>query len=58
MEQADAKRGEAMAKMGDGDLDGALVHFTEAIKLNPTLASLYAKRARYLWWCGWGKKFR
>lgn len=30
-----------------GDLQKALDIFTEAIKLNPKLAILYAKRARY-----------
>ncbi|THD20347.1 Suppression of tumorigenicity 13 (Colon carcinoma) (Hsp70 interacting protein) [Fasciola hepatica] len=45
MEQADAKRAEAQSKLSDGDIDGAIQLFTEAIKLNPTSALLYARRA-------------
>ena len=48
MDQANTKRDEAMTKMSEGDLEGAITLFTEAIKLNPTLASLYAKRARWV----------
>ncbi|MBN3323453.1 F10A1 protein, partial [Atractosteus spatula] len=45
MEQANEKKMEAIGAMGEGDLPKALDLFTEAIKLNPRLAILYAKRA-------------
>ncbi|XP_016124901.1 hsc70-interacting protein-like [Sinocyclocheilus grahami] len=45
MDQANEKKIEAIGALGDGDLQKALDLFTEAIKLNPTLAILYAKRA-------------
>ena len=45
MDQANDKRGEAQAAMSDGDFARALDIFTEAILLNPTSASFYAKRA-------------
>ena len=34
-----------MAKSSDGDIEGAVATFTEAIQLNPSSALLYAKRA-------------
>ncbi|XP_056309429.1 hsc70-interacting protein [Danio aesculapii] len=45
MDQANEKKIEAIDALGDGDLQKALDLFTEAIKLNPKLAILYAKRA-------------
>jgi len=45
MDQANDKRGEAMRALSDGNLDAAINLFTEAIKLNPTSAGYYAKRA-------------
>lgn len=45
MEQANEKKIEAINALGEGDLQKALDLFTEAIKLNPCLAILYAKRA-------------
>lgn len=45
MEQANAKKVEAINAQGEGDLQKAVELFTEAIKLNPCLAVLYAKRA-------------
>ncbi|XP_059408660.1 hsc70-interacting protein-like isoform X2 [Carassius carassius] len=45
MDQAHEKKNEAIGVLGDGDLQRALELFTEAIKLNPKLAILYAKRA-------------
>ncbi|XP_073798597.1 hsc70-interacting protein isoform X1 [Danio rerio] len=45
MDQANEKKTEAIDALGDGDLQKALDLFTEAIKLNPKLAILYAKRA-------------
>ncbi|XP_069052992.1 hsc70-interacting protein [Lepisosteus oculatus] len=45
MEQANEKKMEAIGAIGEGDLPKALDLFTEAIKLNPRLAILYAKRA-------------
>uniref|UniRef100_A0A672T2S9 Hsc70-interacting protein-like n=1 Tax=Sinocyclocheilus grahami TaxID=75366 RepID=A0A672T2S9_SINGR len=45
MDQANEKKMEAIGVLGDGDLQKALDLFTEAIKLNPKLAILYAKRA-------------
>lgn len=47
MDQANEKRSEAMAALGDGNLDEAVNLFTQAIKLNATSAGFYAKRARY-----------
>lgn len=46
MEQANAKRSEAMVAMSDGNLEEAVGLFTDAIKINPHSALLYAKRAR------------
>ncbi|XP_044037371.1 hsc70-interacting protein [Siniperca chuatsi] len=45
MDQANEKKMEAINALGEGDLQKALDLFTEAIKLNPCLAILYAKRA-------------
>ncbi|CAF93381.1 unnamed protein product, partial [Tetraodon nigroviridis] len=45
MDQANEKKMEAINAQGEGDLQKALDLFTEAIKLNPCLAVLYAKRA-------------
>ncbi|XP_071330394.1 hsc70-interacting protein [Trachinotus anak] len=45
MDQANEKKIEAINALGEGDLQKALDLFTEAIKLNPCLAILYAKRA-------------
>ncbi|XP_062387798.1 hsc70-interacting protein [Sardina pilchardus] len=45
MDQANAKKMEAIEVLGEGELQKALDLFTEAIKLNPCLAILYAKRA-------------
>uniref|UniRef100_A0A3B3S935 ST13 Hsp70 interacting protein n=1 Tax=Paramormyrops kingsleyae TaxID=1676925 RepID=A0A3B3S935_9TELE len=45
MDQANEKKMEAIAALGEGELQKSLELFTEAIKLNPCLAILYAKRA-------------
>ncbi|CAN9505814.1 unnamed protein product [Ophioblennius macclurei] len=45
MEQANDKKVEAINALGEGDLQKALDLFTEAIKLNPCVAIMYAKRA-------------
>ncbi|GAA52443.1 suppressor of tumorigenicity protein 13, partial [Clonorchis sinensis] len=45
IDAANDKRSEAQAKMSSGDLEAAVALFTEAIKLNPTSALLYARRA-------------
>ncbi|XP_029914061.1 hsc70-interacting protein [Myripristis murdjan] len=45
MEQANEKKMEAINALGEGELQKALDLFTEAIKLNPRVAILYAKRA-------------
>ncbi|CAL8266883.1 unnamed protein product [Gadus morhua 'NCC'] len=45
MEQANDKKMEAINALGEGDLPKALELFTDAIKLNPCVAILYAKRA-------------
>ncbi|XP_061567296.1 hsc70-interacting protein [Cololabis saira] len=45
MDQANEKKVEAIDALGEGDLQKALDLFTEAIKLNPRVAVLYAKRA-------------
>lgn len=45
MDQANEKKIEAINAIAEGDLQKALDLFTEAIKLNPRLAILYAKRA-------------
>ena len=50
-DEAMNKRGEAMAAMNDGNLEEAIKLFTEAIEMNPHLAMLFAKRARYVWVC-------
>ncbi|KAM6904491.1 hsc70-interacting protein [Xenentodon cancila] len=45
MDQANEKKVEAINALGEGDLQKALDLFTDAIKLNPRVAILYAKRA-------------
>ncbi|KAM9746202.1 hsc70-interacting protein [Menidia menidia] len=45
MDQANEKKMEAIDALGEGDLQKALDLFTAAIKLNPRVAILYAKRA-------------
>lgn len=45
IDEANAKRGEAMAAMSDGRFDEAIALFTEAIQKNPGSALMYAKRA-------------
>eukprot|EP00800_Vazella_pourtalesii_P019116 TRINITY_DN63_c0_g1_i1.p1 TRINITY_DN63_c0_g1~~TRINITY_DN63_c0_g1_i1.p1 ORF type:complete len:405 (-),score=118.64 TRINITY_DN63_c0_g1_i1:343-1557(-) len=45
IDRAGELRSEAMAKSSDGDIEGAVATFTEAIQLNPSSALLYAKRA-------------
>ncbi|XP_029014562.1 hsc70-interacting protein [Betta splendens] len=45
MDQANEKKIEAINALGEGDLQKALDLFSEAIKLNPRVAILYAKRA-------------
>ncbi|XP_010745507.1 hsc70-interacting protein [Larimichthys crocea] len=45
MDQANEKKMDAINALGEGDLQKALDLFTDAIKLNPCLAILYAKRA-------------
>ncbi|XP_054844488.1 hsc70-interacting protein [Eublepharis macularius] len=45
MDQANEKKMEAINALGEGKLQEAINLFTEAIKLNPHLAILYAKRA-------------
>lgn len=45
IDQANEKKMDAINALGEGDLPRALDLFTEAIKLNPCLAILYAKRA-------------
>ncbi|XP_068606106.1 hsc70-interacting protein [Brachionichthys hirsutus] len=44
-DQANEKKMEAIDALGEGDLQKAMELFTEAIKLNPSIAVLYAKRA-------------
>jgi len=46
LEQADAKRGEAQAKLSEGAFEDAVSLFTQAIENNPQSAILYAKRAQ------------
>ncbi|CAF5037036.1 unnamed protein product, partial [Rotaria socialis] len=45
-EQADAKRGEAQAKLSEGAFEEAISLFTQAIENNPQSAILHAKRAQ------------
>ncbi|XP_022612743.1 hsc70-interacting protein isoform X1 [Seriola dumerili] len=45
MDLANEKKMEAINALGEGDLQKAMGLFTEAIKLNPCVAILYAKRA-------------
>ncbi|KAM7319433.1 hypothetical protein ACRRTK_021116 [Alexandromys fortis] len=46
MEQANEKKGAAIEALSNGELQKAIDLFTDAIKLNPRLAILCAKRAR------------
>ena len=46
MDQANDKNVVAIAALNDGELQKAIDLFTDAIKLKPRLAILYAKRAR------------
>ena len=46
MDQANDKNVVAIEALNDSELQKAIDLFTEAIKLNPRLAILYAKRAR------------
>ncbi|XP_037331777.2 hsc70-interacting protein [Pungitius pungitius] len=45
MDEADEKKMAAITALGEGDLPKALDLFTEAIKRNPRVAIMYAKRA-------------
>lgn len=45
MDQANEKKGAAIEALNDGELQKAIDLFIDAIKLNPSLAILYAKRA-------------
>ncbi|KAL1791685.1 hsc70-interacting protein [Sigmodon hispidus] len=45
VDQADEKKGAASESLYDGELQEAIGLLTDAIKLNPPLAILYAKRA-------------
>lgn len=45
MDQANEKKMAAINALGEGDLQKAVDLFTEAIKLNPCVAIMYAKRA-------------
>ncbi|CAL1532455.1 unnamed protein product [Lymnaea stagnalis] len=45
IDEADAKRSAAMDAAAEGRLEDAIEQFTEAIKLNPASALMYAKRA-------------
>jgi suppressor of tumorigenicity protein 13 len=44
MDAFDAKRGEAMSTLGEGEWAKASDLFTEAIKINSTSAAMFAKR--------------
>jgi len=46
IDQANEKKGEAIAAFGDQEYEKAAELYTEAIKLNPGLALLYAKRGQ------------
>uniref|UniRef100_A0A0R3RSN3 TPR_REGION domain-containing protein n=1 Tax=Elaeophora elaphi TaxID=1147741 RepID=A0A0R3RSN3_9BILA len=48
MEKADEQRMLAVNAFNEGDFEKAVVHFTNAIELNPGLAVLHAKRANAL----------
>merc|ERR1711915_398729 len=48
MDESISKRSEAMSLLSDGDFDGAIAAFTDAIKKNPQSANMYAKRASVL----------
>ncbi len=43
---ADGKRSEAQHELAEGNIEKAIDLFTEAIKLNPNSAILFAKRAK------------
>lgn len=45
LEQSGEQRSEAMSALGEGNFGAAVDCFTEALKLNPGSAALYAKRA-------------
>jgi suppressor of tumorigenicity protein 13 len=45
MDEANEKKGAAIEALNDAELQKAIDLFTDAIKLNPHLAILYAKRA-------------
>lgn len=45
VDQANEKKMQAISALGDGELQKSVDFFTEAIKLNPFTAILYAKRA-------------
>ncbi|VTJ57900.1 Hypothetical predicted protein [Marmota monax] len=45
VDQANEKKGAAVEALNDGELQKAIDLFTDAIKLNPRLAILYARRA-------------
>ena len=45
IEKAAELRSDAMSQSSDGDTEGAVATFSQAIKLNPGSALLYAKRA-------------
>merc|ERR1719219_1773456 len=44
MDKFDEKRGEAMSAFSEGEWEAAIALFTEAIKLNPNSAAMFAKR--------------
>merc|ERR1719228_3183307 len=44
MEKFDEKRGEAMSAFSEGEWESAIGLFTEAIRLNPNSAAMFAKR--------------
>lgn len=48
MEESDNKRAEAQQQLSEGNFEEAIKLFTEAIKLNPHSAILFAKRAKYV----------
>merc|ERR1712013_917764 len=45
MEKFDEKRGEAMSSFSEGEWEAAIALFTEAIKLNPNSAAMFADNA-------------
>merc|ERR1719450_662716 len=48
MDESNSKRSEAISFLGEGNFEGAISSFTEAIKKNPQSANMYAKRASVL----------